>query len=112
MRPAQLCLFLQTLCSVLEYRRTVLSVNTQAGHLTFPQQPLSCSEALSLLHCWASLAHNTALLTQIRELSEKHKLKDLLGECPSAALDHWSFYWHFQQNTRGRKPFPIHQPYE
>lgn len=82
LRPAQLCLFLQTLCSVLKYRRTVLSLNTQAGRLTFPPQPLSCSEALSLLRCWAFLARNTALLTQIQDICEKHQLKELLGECP------------------------------
>lgn len=86
MRPVQLRLFLQALCSVLKYRQTVINLNTQAGHLTIPPQPLSCSEAFSLLHCWASLAHDTVLLTQIHELSEKHQLQELFGECPNAPV--------------------------
>lgn len=81
-RPAQLRLFLQTLCSVLRYRRTALSLSTEAGRLAFPPQPLSCSEALSLLRCWAFLAHNTALLTQIQDICDKHQLKELFGKCP------------------------------
>lgn len=81
-RPAQLCLFLKTLCSVLKYGRTAFSLNTQAGRFTLPPQPLSCSQVLPLLHCWASLAHDKVLLTQLHELSEKHKLNKLFGECP------------------------------
>lgn len=80
-KAAQLSLFLQTLCSVLKHRGTALNVNKQADRLTLHPQPLSCTEALALLLCWASLSRNTALLTQIKALSEKHKVKELLGEC-------------------------------
>ncbi|XP_041662144.1 nucleolar pre-ribosomal-associated protein 1 [Cheilinus undulatus] len=78
-KVAQLSLFLQTLCSILKHRRTALSVNKQADRLTLHQRLLSCTEALTLLLCWASLSHNKALLTQIQALSEKHKVKELLG---------------------------------
>uniref|UniRef100_A0A7N6A9G1 URB1 ribosome biogenesis homolog n=1 Tax=Anabas testudineus TaxID=64144 RepID=A0A7N6A9G1_ANATE len=73
-------LFLQTLCSILKHHRTALNVNKQADRFTLPPQPLSCTEVLALLLCWASLSHDTALLSQIQALSEKHKVKDLLGE--------------------------------
>ncbi|XP_044210403.1 nucleolar pre-ribosomal-associated protein 1 isoform X1 [Thunnus albacares] len=78
-KAAQLNRFLHTLCSVLKHRGTALNVNKQADWLTLHPQPLSCTEALTLLRCWASLSHNTALLTQIQALSEKHKVKELLG---------------------------------
>ncbi|XP_059187700.1 nucleolar pre-ribosomal-associated protein 1 isoform X2 [Centropristis striata] len=78
-KAAQLSLFLQTFCSVLKHRETALNVNKQADRLTIHPQPLSCTEALALLLCWASLSRNTALQTQIRALSEKHKVKELLG---------------------------------
>ncbi|TWW76931.1 nucleolar pre-ribosomal-associated protein 1 [Takifugu flavidus] len=89
-RPGQLCLFLQTLCSVLKYGRTAFSLNTEAGRFTLPPQPLSCSQVLSLLHCWASLAHDTVLLTQLHELSEKHKLNKLFGKDKIQAKSHLS----------------------
>uniref|UniRef100_H3C620 URB1 ribosome biogenesis homolog n=1 Tax=Tetraodon nigroviridis TaxID=99883 RepID=H3C620_TETNG len=96
-RPAKLCLLLQTLCSVLRYRKTALLLSTQAGRLTFPPQPLSSSEALSLLRCWAFLAHNTALITQIQDICEKHHLKELfvllsfsVGKDKSQAKAHYS----------------------
>ncbi|XP_030601182.1 nucleolar pre-ribosomal-associated protein 1 [Archocentrus centrarchus] len=79
LKAAQLGLFLQTLCSVLKHRTTVLHVNKQADRLTLHPQPLSCTEALALLHCWASLSHNAALLTQIQGLAQKHKVKELMG---------------------------------
>uniref|UniRef100_A0A8C4IDY3 Nucleolar pre-ribosomal-associated protein 1 n=1 Tax=Dicentrarchus labrax TaxID=13489 RepID=A0A8C4IDY3_DICLA len=75
----QLSLFLQTLCSILKHRVTAHNVNKQADWLTLHPQPLSCTEVLSLLLCWSSLSRNTALLTQIQALSEKHKVKELLG---------------------------------
>ncbi|KAM9358652.1 nucleolar pre-ribosomal-associated protein 1 [Symphorus nematophorus] len=78
-KATQLSLFLQTLCSILKHRGTALSVNKQAARLTLHPQRLSCTEALSLLLCWASLSRNTALITQIQALSEKHKVKELLG---------------------------------
>uniref|UniRef100_A0A3Q1I9Z9 URB1 ribosome biogenesis homolog n=1 Tax=Anabas testudineus TaxID=64144 RepID=A0A3Q1I9Z9_ANATE len=64
----------------LFHHRTALNVNKQADRFTLPPQPLSCTEVLALLLCWASLSHDTALLSQIQALSEKHKVKDLLGE--------------------------------
>ncbi|XP_069563498.1 nucleolar pre-ribosomal-associated protein 1 [Brachyistius frenatus] len=78
-KAAQLGLFLQTLCSVLKHRGTALNVNKQADRLTLHPQPLSCTETLTLLLCWASLSRNTALLTQIQALSVKHKVKELMG---------------------------------
>uniref|UniRef100_A0A3Q3F5A3 URB1 ribosome biogenesis homolog n=1 Tax=Kryptolebias marmoratus TaxID=37003 RepID=A0A3Q3F5A3_KRYMA len=75
-----LSLFVQTLCSVLTHRGTALSVNKQADRLMLHPQPLSCTETLSLLLCWASLSHHTPLLTQIQALSERNKLKQLMGE--------------------------------
>ncbi|KAG8001883.1 Nucleolar pre-ribosomal-associated protein 1 [Nibea albiflora] len=78
-KAAHLSLFLQTLCSILKHCAAALSVNKQADRLTLHPQPLSCTEVLTLLLCWASLSRNTAVLTQIQALSEKHKVKELLG---------------------------------
>uniref|UniRef100_A0A671V9A0 URB1 ribosome biogenesis homolog n=1 Tax=Sparus aurata TaxID=8175 RepID=A0A671V9A0_SPAAU len=78
-KATQLRQFLQTLCSILKHRETALNVNKQADRLMLHPQPLPCTEALALLLCWASLSRNTALLTQIQALSEKHKVKELLG---------------------------------
>lgn len=80
-KATQLSLFLQTLSSVLRHRETAISMNDEAERLTLHPQPLSCTEALSLLLSWASFSRNTALLSQIRALAEKHKLKELVGEC-------------------------------
>uniref|UniRef100_A0A7N8Y9U1 URB1 ribosome biogenesis homolog n=1 Tax=Mastacembelus armatus TaxID=205130 RepID=A0A7N8Y9U1_9TELE len=74
LKPSQLRLFLQSFCSALKHRETALNENKQAGRFTLHPQPLSCTEALSLLLCWASMSHNTALLTHIQALSEKHKV--------------------------------------
>uniref|UniRef100_A0A8C9ZSW6 URB1 ribosome biogenesis homolog n=1 Tax=Sander lucioperca TaxID=283035 RepID=A0A8C9ZSW6_SANLU len=90
-KAAQLRLFLQTLCSVLKHRGTALSVNKRADRLTLHPQPLSCAEALTLLLCWASLSRNTPLLTQIQALSEKHKVKELLGMGKDKARGKGSF---------------------
>ncbi|XP_065816652.1 nucleolar pre-ribosomal-associated protein 1 isoform X2 [Labrus bergylta] len=78
-KATQLSLFLQTLCSILKHRGTALNVRKQADWLTLQPQLLSCTDALTLLLCWASLSRNTALLTQIQAVSEKHKVKELLG---------------------------------
>ncbi|XP_047450940.1 nucleolar pre-ribosomal-associated protein 1 isoform X2 [Mugil cephalus] len=78
-KAAQLSQFLQTLSSVLRHRGTALNINKQADWLTLHPQPLSCTETLSLLLCWATLSHNTALLSQIQVLCEKHKVKELMG---------------------------------
>ncbi|XP_040030484.2 nucleolar pre-ribosomal-associated protein 1 isoform X2 [Gasterosteus aculeatus] len=77
-KAAQLNLFLQTLCSVLKHCETAVNANKRAQWLTLHPQPLSCTEALTLLRCWASLSRNTALLAQIQALSEKHKVRELL----------------------------------
>ncbi|KAM8769351.1 nucleolar pre-ribosomal-associated protein 1 isoform 2-T2 [Acanthopagrus schlegelii] len=78
-KATQLSHFLQTLCSVLKHRETALNINKQADRLMLHPQPLSCTEVLALLLCWASLSCDTALLTQTQALSEKHKVKELLG---------------------------------
>uniref|UniRef100_A0A665V070 URB1 ribosome biogenesis homolog n=1 Tax=Echeneis naucrates TaxID=173247 RepID=A0A665V070_ECHNA len=80
LKAAQLSLFLQTFCSILKHRGTALNVNKQAEWLTLLPQPLSCTEVLALLLCWASLSCNKALCTQIQVLSEKCKIKELLGK--------------------------------
>ncbi|XP_041850678.1 nucleolar pre-ribosomal-associated protein 1 [Melanotaenia boesemani] len=78
-KATQLSLFVQTLCSVLMHRGTAVNVNKQADRLTLHQQPLSCTETLTPLRCWASLSSSTALITQIQALSEKHKVRELMG---------------------------------
>ncbi|CAM9342472.1 unnamed protein product [Lampetra planeri] len=78
-KATQLKLFLQTLCSVLMHRHAALGVNEQAGRLTLKPPPLSCTEALTLLLCWASLSRNATLLTQIQALADKYKVKDFVG---------------------------------
>lgn len=107
-KATQLSLFLQTLCSVLKHRGTALSANKEAERLTLRPQPLSCTEALSLLLCWASLSRDTALLSQIHALSEKHKVKELIGECyrvcgccfwpkkGALVLFHWCHTWNLE----------------
>uniref|UniRef100_A0A8D3C091 Nucleolar pre-ribosomal-associated protein 1 n=1 Tax=Scophthalmus maximus TaxID=52904 RepID=A0A8D3C091_SCOMX len=83
-KAAQLGLFLQTLCSILKHRGTALSVKKDAERFALLPQPLSCAEALILLLCWASLSGNKPLCTQIQILSEKHKVKELLGSFSQA----------------------------
>ncbi|XP_039986899.1 nucleolar pre-ribosomal-associated protein 1 [Xiphias gladius] len=91
MKAAQLSLFLQTLCSVLKHRGTALNANKQAERLTLHPHSLSCTEALALLLCWASLSRNKALFTQIQDLSEKCKVKELLGMGKDKARSKVSF---------------------
>ncbi|XP_019943993.2 nucleolar pre-ribosomal-associated protein 1 isoform X2 [Paralichthys olivaceus] len=79
LKAAQLSMYLQTLCSILKHRGTALDVNKEAERLSLLPQPLSCAEVLVLLVCWASLSGNKELSTQIQVLSEKHKVKALLG---------------------------------
>ncbi|KAF7653300.1 hypothetical protein LDENG_00084810 [Lucifuga dentata] len=76
---AQLSRLLQTLSSALKHHGTAVGVNKQAGWLTLHPLPLSCTHVLSLLHCWASLSRNPALLSRLQAVSEKHKVKELLG---------------------------------
>ncbi|XP_032401575.1 nucleolar pre-ribosomal-associated protein 1 isoform X2 [Xiphophorus hellerii] len=78
-KAAQLSLFVQTLGSVLVHRGNALHVNKQADRLTLHPQPLSSTETLSLLFCWASLSHNSTIIAQIQALNEKHKIKELMG---------------------------------
>ncbi|XP_058490255.1 nucleolar pre-ribosomal-associated protein 1 [Solea solea] len=78
-KAAQLSLFLQTLHSVLKHHGTALSVNKQTERFTLYPQPLSSAEVLALLLCWACLSGDKALSTQIQVLSEKCKVKELLG---------------------------------
>ncbi|GLD53499.1 nucleolar pre-ribosomal-associated protein 1 [Lates japonicus] len=91
LKAAQLSLFLQTLSSILKHRRTALNINKQAERLTLHPQPLSCTEALALLLCWASLSGDMALFAQIHALSEKHKVKELLGMGKDKARSKASF---------------------
>uniref|UniRef100_A0A673CC10 URB1 ribosome biogenesis homolog n=1 Tax=Sphaeramia orbicularis TaxID=375764 RepID=A0A673CC10_9TELE len=76
-RTNQLNLFLQTFSSALKHYVKALGINKHADRFTLHPQPLSCNEVLALLLCWASLSRDTALITQIQTLSEKHKLKEL-----------------------------------
>uniref|UniRef100_A0A672FZC2 URB1 ribosome biogenesis homolog n=1 Tax=Salarias fasciatus TaxID=181472 RepID=A0A672FZC2_SALFA len=86
-KAADLLLLLQTVSSVLKHRETALSVNRQAERLSLAPQPLSCTDTLSLLLCWAQASRCTALLAHIQALSEKHKLKELTGRYqPSSSL--------------------------
>ncbi|XP_023817454.1 nucleolar pre-ribosomal-associated protein 1 [Oryzias latipes] len=78
-KAAQLSMFVQMLSTALMHRGTALSVNKQAEWLTLRPQPLSSAESLTLLHCWATLSHNAALLSQIQELSNRHKVAELMG---------------------------------
>ncbi|XP_034405157.1 nucleolar pre-ribosomal-associated protein 1 isoform X2 [Cyclopterus lumpus] len=96
-KAAQLSSFLQTLCSVLKHCGTAVSVNKQAGWLTLHPQPLSCTEALTLLLCWTSLSRDTALLTQIQTVCEKHRVWELLGIRKDKAKGKGSFS---QSHTR------------
>ncbi|GAA6232726.1 nucleolar pre-ribosomal-associated protein 1 [Lates japonicus] len=101
LKAAQLSLFLQTLSSILKHRRTALNINKQAERLTLHPQPLSCTEALALLLCWASLSGDMALFAQIHALSEKHKVKELLGMGKDKARSKASFS---QACTKKREP--------
>ncbi|XP_038150281.1 nucleolar pre-ribosomal-associated protein 1 [Cyprinodon tularosa] len=78
-KAAHFSLFVQTLHSVLDHQGTALSINKQTERLSLHPQPLSSTETLSLLLCWATLSQNSSSLTQIQALSERHKLKELMG---------------------------------
>ncbi|RXN33752.1 nucleolar pre-ribosomal-associated 1 [Labeo rohita] len=75
----QMKAFLHTLSSVLLHCGTALNAHKEAGWLTLHPQKLSCSEVLSLLHCWATLARDTSLLSALQTLVNKHKVKELMG---------------------------------
>ncbi|XP_073674485.1 nucleolar pre-ribosomal-associated protein 1 [Garra rufa] len=75
----QMKAFLQTLSSVLLHCGTALNAHKEAGWLTLHPQKLSCSEVLSLLQRWATLARDTSLLSALQTLVNKHKIKELMG---------------------------------
>ncbi|KAM9811939.1 nucleolar pre-ribosomal-associated protein 1 [Syngnathus typhle] len=76
---AQLATFLQTFSSILRHRASALGAGQRAEWTTLPARPLSTTEALALLQCWSALSGRAALLGQIQDLCEKHKVKELLG---------------------------------
>ncbi|XP_072316400.1 nucleolar pre-ribosomal-associated protein 1 [Eucyclogobius newberryi] len=77
-KAGHLSLFLQTYSSVLKHYVASMDTSAQAERFTLLPEPLSCSEALSLLLCWASLHRHSQLLQQLHSLCLKHQLKHLL----------------------------------
>ncbi|XP_043115226.1 nucleolar pre-ribosomal-associated protein 1 [Puntigrus tetrazona] len=75
----QMKAFLQTLSSVLVHCGAALKAYKEAGWLTLHPQKLSCSEVLSLLKCWATLARDASLLSALQTLINKHRVKELTG---------------------------------
>ncbi|CAL8363906.1 unnamed protein product [Merluccius merluccius] len=77
-KPAQLSLFLRTLSSVLRHRGS--AGVARGDRFTLKPQRLCSSDALSLLHSWASLSHDAPLLGQLQSVAERHAVKGLLGK--------------------------------
>ncbi|XP_056613383.1 nucleolar pre-ribosomal-associated protein 1 [Triplophysa dalaica] len=75
----QLKAFLHTLSSVLMHCGTVLNAHKEAGWLTLHPRKPSCSEVLSVLQRWGTLARDTFLLSALQTLADKHNVKELLG---------------------------------
>ncbi|KAA0701697.1 Nucleolar pre-ribosomal-associated protein 1 [Triplophysa tibetana] len=75
----QMKAFLQTLSSVLMHCGTVLNAHKEAGWLTLHPRKPSCSEILSVLQRWGTLAKDTFLLSALQSLADKHNVKELLG---------------------------------
>ncbi|XP_077063759.1 nucleolar pre-ribosomal-associated protein 1 [Siphateles boraxobius] len=75
----QLKAVLHTLDSVLMHHGTALNTHKEAGWLTLHPQKVSCSEVLSLLQRWATLARDASLLAALQTLNNKHRLKELMG---------------------------------
>ncbi|XP_051934296.1 nucleolar pre-ribosomal-associated protein 1 [Hippocampus zosterae] len=75
-KAAQLAVLLQTLSSVLRHRT---SAGERAERMTLRAQPVAEAEALALMLCWGTLSGNAALLDHVRNLCEKHKVKELTG---------------------------------
>lgn len=48
--------------------------------MTLRAQPVAEAEALALLLSWSTLSGNKALLDHVRNLCEKHNVKELTGE--------------------------------
>lgn len=78
-KAADLSMLVETLSSVLRHRGTALKVHGEGGWLTQQPQALSSTDALSLLSSWGSLAHDTALLTQLQQVAEEHCMVELFG---------------------------------
>ncbi|KAG1924649.1 nucleolar pre-ribosomal-associated protein, partial [Pimephales promelas] len=76
----QLKAFLHTLDSVLMHHGTALNAHKEAGWLTLHPQKVSCSEVLSLLQRWATLARDASLLSALQTLINKHRVKELMGK--------------------------------
>ncbi|KAF5902995.1 nucleolar pre-ribosomal-associated protein 1 isoform X2, partial [Clarias magur] len=75
--PSDMESFLQTLDSVLKHHDTALNTNTDANWVH--PQALSCSAALTLLHCWGTLACDATLLCCLQDVFKTHSIKVLYG---------------------------------
>ncbi|KAI4893107.1 hypothetical protein NFI96_020631 [Prochilodus magdalenae] len=71
--------FLQTLASVMRHQKMALGAHRASGWLTMHPHNLSCSAALSLLHCWGTLAQDKALLLSVQDLANKHCIRSLMA---------------------------------
>ncbi|KAK7882189.1 hypothetical protein WMY93_028363 [Mugilogobius chulae] len=77
-KASHFSMFLQTYSSVLKHYLASLDMSAQAERFTLLPEPLSCSEALSLLHCWATLRRDSQLLNHIHSVCQQHQLRQLL----------------------------------
>ncbi|KAB5535628.1 hypothetical protein PHYPO_G00120070 [Pangasianodon hypophthalmus] len=75
--PSDVESFLQMLDSVLKHHGTALKGNRDTNWLH--PQTMSCSAALTLLHCWGTLASDTTLLSCLQDLFSMHSIKVLHG---------------------------------
>ncbi|XP_048837200.1 nucleolar pre-ribosomal-associated protein 1 [Brienomyrus brachyistius] len=78
-KTPQLFRFLEALASIFRHRGRALGVCRAAGWVTVHEQPLPCTAALVLLHCWASLSRNAPLRSDLQGVLERCKVKELLG---------------------------------
>ncbi|XP_023681933.2 nucleolar pre-ribosomal-associated protein 1 isoform X1 [Paramormyrops kingsleyae] len=78
-KTPQLFRFLEALASILRHRERALGVCRAAGWATACEQPLPCTAALALLHCWASLSRDAPLRSDLQGVLERCKVKELLG---------------------------------
>ncbi|XP_063062000.1 nucleolar pre-ribosomal-associated protein 1 [Engraulis encrasicolus] len=80
MKAPQLKPFLRTLSSVLTHQDSAMAAHAEAGWLTLKPPLLSDTDVLPLLHRWAALAQDTALISTMLGLASTcQPLKDLLG---------------------------------
>ncbi|XP_058274902.1 nucleolar pre-ribosomal-associated protein 1 isoform X1 [Hemibagrus wyckioides] len=75
--PSEMESFLQMLDSVLKHHGTALNDNRDTNWLH--PQSLSCSAALTLLHCWGTLTSDTKLLCCLQDLFNMYSIKVLHG---------------------------------